>query len=125
MWPSHGGWEGCDLISKTTSVLGVSRFGSTLSHGMVTAPTKAFFFHTTGEGVEVLGLGVENQIRRGLSYSKSSFQPRMEAEAVCFFLCQLELQLQRQLAPFAVVAWVAPPLALFAGTTLGSGWFAL
>lgn len=64
-WPSHWGWEGCDLIFLKQLALGVSWFGSALSHGLVVAQTKAFFFHTAKEGGEVLGLGRESQMRRG------------------------------------------------------------
>lgn len=53
------------IFFETTSTLGVSRFGSALSHGLVFIPTKSPFCHIAREGGEVLGLGKESQMRRG------------------------------------------------------------
>ena len=51
------------------------------------------------------------------------FSRALEVTATHFFWCQPELQLHRWPTLFTVAAWVAPHLALIAGTTLGSGQF--
>lgn len=66
-------------------MLGVSKLGSALSHGLVAAPTKAHFSNAAEEGGELFSLGMESQMRRELSYSSSPLQPRMEATAILFF----------------------------------------
>ena len=63
MWPSHWGWEGCDLIFETTNASGVSKFGLAPNHDLLATPTKAHFFYTTRKDSELLGLGVENLMR--------------------------------------------------------------
>lgn len=59
------GGRGVIWFFETTSTLGVSRFGSALSQGLVVVPTKAHFCHIARESGEVLGLGRESQMRRG------------------------------------------------------------